>query len=146
MLAYSLQEAYNTGYSTIETPHFVIGLTKVRGGVTAQALQQQGFDPKRVRDAIRHAVRPAGPPIQAPLELRPDMLSARVRQLLDMAAVDARGAAANAVVEEIHLLRAFLKLKGSSTAAFLRQLGIDFDAMLVAAQGAPQSEARDAPA
>jgi ATP-dependent Clp protease ATP-binding subunit ClpC len=143
-LGYALQEAYRMGYASIETPHLVIGLIKVRDGCTARALQQQRFDPKRVRDAIRSAMQPAGQAITKPLELRPESLSSRTRQILDLAATEARTASATEI-EECHLLLGFLKVSGSSTAEFLRQMGIDLEAMLAFAQGGPQAKSTGTP-
>ncbi|MFN8472527.1 MAG: AAA family ATPase [Anaerolineae bacterium] len=136
-LTVALQEAYRTGYGFIDTPHFVIGLTKVPEGYTTRALQAQKLDPKRVRDTIRYALQPAGSPRTPPdgaITLTPNIMSPRVRSILDQAAETAKAMGSDAI-EERHLLIALLHTQGSATLSFLRGLGINLDEMLAFAQG-----------
>lgn len=134
VLAFALQETLRTGHSQIQTPHLVIGLTKVVNGYTARALQHQGLNPKQVRDVIRRAIQPGGPPRTGPLEITPEMLTVRVQQIIELAVAEARSAKASAITER-HLLIGFLKVPGSTTAQFLKGLGINLGEMLAFAQG-----------
>ncbi len=143
-LTVALQEACRTGASLIETPHLVIGLTKVPGGYTAGALGRQGFDPKRVRDAIRAALRPAGPPREMPAAITPELLAPRVQQIVELAAAEAR-AAGHTAIGERHLLLAFLQTEGSATAEFLRSLGIDLKEMAAAVRQSPEGPPQPSP-
>ena len=133
VFAFALQETFRTGHPQIQTPHFVIGLTKVADGYTARALQHQGLNPKQVRDVIRRAIQPGGPPRNGPLEITPEMLTVRVQQIIELAITEARSAKAPAITER-HLLIGFLKVPGSATAQFLKSLGINLDEMLAFAQ------------
>lgn len=130
---FALQEAYRLGYKAIETPHLVIAFTKIRNGCMAQALQQQGFSPKKVRDVIRAALLPAGPPLRGPFEFSDKLLSTRVQQIVAMATAEAQ-AADVLEIGECHLVLAFLKIQSSSTADFLESLEISLDDMLTAVQ------------
>ena len=144
VLTFALQEACRTGTSVIETPHLVIGLTKVSGGCTAGALARQGFDPKRVRETIRAALRPAGPPRSMPAAISRKLLAPRVQYVVELAAAEARAAGQTAIGER-HLLLAFLQTEGSATAEFLRSLGIDLKEMAAAVRGSPQTPPQPSP-
>lgn len=134
VLAFALQEAYRVGYTLIDTPHLFIGLTKAQNGFTEQALRQQGFNPKHVRDVIRQHLRPIGPPRSGPVEFTVDLLSPRVQSITQLAAAEAQ-TDAGVLIEERHLLTGFLKVAGSSTAEFLKNLGINVDEMLTFIRG-----------
>ena len=130
VFVFALREAYQMGYSTIQTPHFFVGLAKVRNGCTARALQQQGFHPKNVYRTIRSVMPPVGSPLKGLAKISPESLSTRVQSIIDIAADEA----GNSTIEDYHLLIGFLKIRGSSTAGFLVDLGIDLGEMLAFAQ------------
>lgn len=133
VFAFALQEVSYMGYKLIETPHLVIALTKIREGCMAQALRQQGFNPKRVRDAIRYALPRVRRSRQRALEFSYDLLSLRVRSIVDLAVAEAQATGASAI-SECHLLLGFLKVQGSSTAEFLKSMGINLEEMLATVQ------------
>ncbi|MDI7277125.1 MAG: ATP-dependent Clp protease ATP-binding subunit, partial [Anaerolineae bacterium] len=143
-LSFALQEACRLGSPLIETPHLVIGLTKVPRGWTAAALEQQGFDPKRVRDVIRAGLRPAGPPRRAPTVIGRELLSPRVQTIVGAAAEEA-AAAGQAAIGERHLLSAFLRTEGSATAEFLRQMGIDLQEIAASLRSSPEGAPQASP-
>lgn len=134
---FALQEACRMGHKLIETPHFVIGLTKIKGGSMALALQQQGFNPKQVRDTIRYALSPVGPARPDPAAFRPDLFAPRVQTIVSLATAAAHKQGHH-MVSESHLLVAFLQVQESSTAEFLRSLNIDLDQMATVAQNVQQ--------
>ncbi|HEY4688702.1 MAG TPA: AAA family ATPase [Anaerolineae bacterium] len=135
VFAFALREAHRSGYRLIETPHLIIGLAKIRDGCLARALQQQGFDPKRLRDALRFALQPAGAPIEEPAAERTRdaiasaVLSPKVQSIVRRAAGEA-GAAQSESIQERHLLIAFLKRDDSATARLLESLGVDLAGLL----------------
>ncbi len=129
VFTFAMQEAYRMGYALIDTPHLIIALTKIQNGFTDQALRQQGFSPKHVRDAMRQHLRPSGPPHPGPVEFTLDLLSPRVQSITQIAAVEAQ-TDTGISIEERHLLTGFLKVGGSSTAEFLKNLGVNLEEML----------------
>ena len=133
VLAFALAEAQRSGQGVIGTPHLIIGLTEIEGGCMERTLQQQGYQPKVVRDWIRRAlpsstaVAPPAPPA-APISVAP-----RVGECIRRAEQEARKSGA-AEITDCHLLIGFLSIDGSGTYRFLASLGLDLAAMLAAAQ------------
>ncbi len=133
VFVFAPQGAQRMGYDGLNTAHPFIGLTKIGEGCTARPLQQQGMDPKRLRDHIRQALTVAGPPREVPLEFHREMLSSRLPHVPDRAAAEARAAKASSI-DESHLLCAFLQAQGGSTARLLRSRGVDLEGMRVATE------------
>ena len=139
-LNFALQDAYRMGHSFVASPHFFIGLTKVEGGQTQQALRRQGRDPKQVRDGIRRRILDSGR-VGAPVSLKTvrQTLSKSVAEILRRSVEEAK-AEASPTVEEKHLLLAFLKGEQGTVVRILRELGVDLDQMRAALGLRPKGE------
>jgi ATP-dependent Clp protease ATP-binding subunit ClpC len=119
-------EARARRFAVLGTPHFFIVLTKL-GGVTTQALEAQGQNPKRVRDAIRTAIGVGS----APEDTEPKLTAratANLRRAEALVKIEK-----GEVVEERHLLLAILEDDEGVTLRTLQELGVDLAALRQAA-------------
>ncbi len=125
-LELSRHEARSRRFAVLGTPHFFIVLTKL-GGVTTQALEAQGQNPKRVRDVIRTAIGTGNAPDEADPKL-----TARATANLKRAEALVKNERGDAV-EERHLLMAILEDEEGVTLRTLQEIGLDLTALKAAA-------------
>jgi ATP-dependent Clp protease ATP-binding subunit ClpC len=119
-------EARQRRFAVLGTPHFFIVLTKL-GGVTTQALEAQGQNPKRVRDTIRAAIGTGNAPDEADPKL-----TARATENLKRAETLVKNERGDAV-EERHLLAAILEDEEGVTLRTLQGIGVDLTVLKAAA-------------
>jgi hypothetical protein len=62
VLQFAFNESRASGQRHIDTGHMLVGLLQEKGGAAVQALQQQGVDLERVREALKGVVRAEEPP------------------------------------------------------------------------------------
>jgi ATP-dependent Clp protease ATP-binding subunit ClpC len=120
----ALTEAQHQHSPIVGTPHLFIALTKL-DDITADALEEQGHDPKAVRDALRNTLGDGDAPPNAEPELT-RRAATNLRRAARLAEKeDARR------VEERHLLTVILDDDESSfTLQVLRSLEVDLEAIL----------------
>jgi ATP-dependent Clp protease ATP-binding subunit ClpC len=138
-----------TGVGFVTTTHLFIGLTKVEDGLTQAALRHQGINPEEIRQDLRgralgqaltQVMKQALTSGQADLEKHEGGigLSVSVTKILRLADQIAQEEdKETALVEDRHLLRAFLSQGGGTTREPLEKWDVDLAAMEAFARGQP---------
>jgi ATP-dependent Clp protease ATP-binding subunit ClpC len=139
-----------TGVGFITTTHLFVGLTKVEDGLAQAALRHQGINPEEIREVLRgRALGQALKQALASSQSDPDKheegigLSVSVTKILRLADEMAQEEdKETALVEDRHLLLAFLSQGGGTTRKPLQDWDVDLAAMEAFARGQPGPGAR----
>jgi ATP-dependent Clp protease ATP-binding subunit ClpC len=143
-----------TGVGFVTTSHLFIGLTKVGNGLAQAALRHQGINPEEIREvlrgraleqALKQVVQQAVASSQADSDKHEEgtglsVSVTRILRLADQMAQEEDGQAA--LVEDRHLLLAFLSQGGGSTRKPLQDWDVDLPALEAFVRGQPGPGAR----
>jgi formylglycine-generating enzyme required for sulfatase activity len=115
-------EAQRLQHSYLRPEHIVLGLLKMKGGITGDILESQGLDPNRLAEDLESLLG-EGPQKQGQIRL-----SIQGRRFLSQAVADARKRGEQQA-GEVHLLRALIEESKREEPGLLMVLGVDVEAL-----------------